>query len=656
MSLTSQNPASIDAQQATAFKPRFLLLAAFFAYFLYAIMDLRLVFEARDTLFLWNKGYFLDFLGQPGWLLRWFDPLWVQLCHDGWAGTLILVFLFWSLLVSTAAFMDSLAGSHVRGTWIIPAVGLFYIHGSYTAQTFAITGAALAMAAAWGWSRFSKKSPSVWMTVFILLTAILYYLIGEACVCFAACSLIYIGVHCKSWRWLLTMVLIATGIKFGLDTLLGQLCLSNERFHAPALETDLLNWKNSVFFAFFPLCTLCVAFRKTLSNTPIWNRLLQSQHQQETRKHTKNASVKSSKHKEPLQVESEHGFSWLRWSLGTVVILAMAAITGYSSQDRNTKSLLEIDYCVSHKLWDEVLTKARKLKVYSQYTNHDVNLALYHTGKMPYELFAHLQLYSILLDQEQIRNGAVAMVRKPCDLLLELGRVNEAEHTALELLEIYPTGQTLKRLALIKIIKNEPEAARLFLNVLSDDLIAGNWARQQLEKLQTRSDFADDPMIQEARRNRLTKDDLSSVCRINTNTGTQANYYAMLENLIKHNPKNQMAFEYLMSMYLLDGNLQGVVDLIPSADSFSYPTLPPCYEEAALIYGTSHPTELVVNSSGVYFRNRRISDATAAKFKQLRSIVNQSGGSIPKALPAISRELQGSYFAYFLTQRGSKNA
>lgn len=36
-------------------------------------MDARLIFQARDKLFLWTLRYFTDFIDQPGLLLEWFD-------------------------------------------------------------------------------------------------------------------------------------------------------------------------------------------------------------------------------------------------------------------------------------------------------------------------------------------------------------------------------------------------------------------------------------------------------------------------------------------------------------------------------------------------------------------------------------------------------
>ena len=91
-------------------------------------------------------------------------------------------------------------------------------------------------------------------------------------------------------------------------------------------------------------------------------------------------------------------------------------------------------------------------------------------------------------------------MRKPFDLLLELGRVNEAEHVALEMLEDAPCGGTLKRLALVKLIKGQTAAARVVLQVLRDDLVWGRWADEYLHRLAADPTLAGDDEIQRMRR------------------------------------------------------------------------------------------------------------------------------------------------------------
>ncbi len=119
---------------------------------------------------------------------------------------------------------------------------------------------------------------------------------------------------------------------------------------------------------------------------------------------------------------------WLRWAAGPVLVASLAVVVGYYALDRELKLSLEIEYCVAHQLWDEVLVKARNLplKAYSQYLNHDVNLAPYHTGRLTDRMFAYPQRYLPLFALNQIGSDlfmrrTFSPMRKPCDFLLELG-------------------------------------------------------------------------------------------------------------------------------------------------------------------------------------------------------------------------------------------
>jgi hypothetical protein len=631
--------------------PRLWLMAMAFGWFLYSLVDLRLVFVARDSLFLWNHRFFTDFLGQPGWLLRWFDVLWVQLCFHGWPGAVAMGVMALLLLGFASACMNLVGQGKVGGTWVLPGGFLFYLYSAYLIPSFAILGAMLAMAGAWGWCWLRlRRGCVVGVGGFVLISSVLYYVGGPAVYCFWGCCVADVLVRQSSWRMALALVIAGGVVKLGVDALLDSISPGTGFFHPPSVDVSLLNWKMAVLFAYFPVCAVCVGMRSRVA--ALRHRLMKTSQPSPQLNMRKGASAKAREElgAAPLQR------SPFRWGLGTVVIVAMGLGVGVGSMDRNIKSLVEIDYCADHQLWEELLVKARDLRVYSQFANHDVNLALYHTGRMPSGLFGYPQAYTMLFDQEQVRGGSVSLLRKPCSLLLELGRVNEAEHLAYEMLELCPNGRTLKCLASIKIIKNEPDAARLFLNVLRDDLILGGWAREYLGRLDADPGFSTDAEVRQVRQLMLKKDDLDQVCRISYESGPKVNYYAMLVDLLKTNPRNRMAFEYLMSMYLLDGNVQGVVELLPLVEGFSY-AMPPCsYEEAALIYAVSHPGDLTVNASGVFFRNRKMSDATADKFMRLRAIMNQAGGSIERAAPVIARELPGTYFSYFLTQRGNRHA
>jgi hypothetical protein len=633
------------------FPPRVVLFAALFAWYLYVIVDPRLIFQARSKLFLWNLHYFTDFIGQPGSLLEWADCLLMQLCCYGWPGAIALAAVMWLLLVSTIGLMNTLGRAAVGGTWVIPGVYLMALYSQYTAHTSLIVGLALAMTAANGWTRAPVRRLWLRLALFTAISAALYYVTGPVYYCFAACCVVYEAPAKKRWLSAALLLAAAVGVKFALDAVLDRLDLASRYYQARYIgsyKIALLDWQAILLYVYFPACALLTVFRQSLVNPMkrLLKRLLKSNEKPKPLEHDK-----GKKHKKA--VGPQRVFTWtgvlgrLRWIGGTVFVLASAVIVGYCSLDPDIKAFLEINYCAEHKLWNELLRKVKKLPLglYQSYANHDVNLALYHTGRMPYDMFSYPQVYWPLFSMEQIPTNA--LICKPCDLLLEVGRVNEAEHLALELLQIYPSGGTLKRLALVKMIKGQSAAAKVFLNVLRDDLVLGRWAEEYLQRLATDPDLAGDEDIRQIRRLMISEDDLHLINTIDSSGKFTVDYRAVLLNLLKKNCKNRMAFEYYMAINLLARDVKEAVESFTYLDNFAYPAIPSLYEEAALVHAMRNPKDIKTTGSGVYVRNRRISEASLNRYRRFQEIIAPYGGIDARSKSAVAAELGDSYFFYY---------
>ena len=280
----------------------------------------------------------------------------------------------------------------------------------------------------------------------------------------------------------------------------------------------------------------------------------------------------------------------MRWIAGTALLLATAAVAGFYAVDRELKISLEIDYCAEHRLWTDVIAKAGNLpaRLYSPCVNHDVNLALYHLGRLPYDMFAYPQRYLPLLAYQSVPRAA--LMRKPFDLLLELGRVNEAEHVALEMLEVSPCGGTLKRLALVKLIKGQTAAAGVVLQVLRDDIVWGRWAEAYLHRVAADPTLVRDDEIQQIRQLMVVEDDRPMIDKPGPG-GVSTALPAFLEALPERSSGNRMAVEYLLAMDLLLRDVRGVAAVLSHLDNAAWPDFPPLYEEALLIHGIKRPNE-----------------------------------------------------------------
>ena len=130
-------PARFLCRLVTALFPlRVILFLALFSWILHARVDMRLVFQWRESLFLWNFRFLGKFLARAGALMEWTDRLLVQLCYWGWPGVIAVTAAAWLLLVATIGFMNATGrarvgrGTRYSGSWIAPAILLVAICGS----------------------------------------------------------------------------------------------------------------------------------------------------------------------------------------------------------------------------------------------------------------------------------------------------------------------------------------------------------------------------------------------------------------------------------------------------------------------------------------------------------------------------------------------
>jgi hypothetical protein len=633
------------------FPPRVVVFVAMFAWYLWAVVDLRLVFQTRNQLFLWNVRYFTDFIGQPGSLLEWADRLLVQLCYHGWPGAIAIAAAAWLLLVSTMGMINALSRACIGGTWVIPAILLVVLFGRYNFPALALLGLALAMTAANVWCRTPVHRFWLRLVSFLLVSSALYYVVGEAYYCFAACCAIHEALAEKRRLSGLLFLLGAVAMKFGLDAVFARFDLASHNSHVPPLDRQQDTAYVVVLYIYFPLCALFVVLRQAAFTgiKATWRRLQRfhdkTDPQEDGQGPNGNEKAIDSSNRGAVRTRLARA---IRWSAATVLALLLPAVAAFYSFDRVRKLSQEIDYCAEHELWDALLAKAKMLPrtAYSRYVNHDVNRALYHTGRLPYEILSYPQNYPPLFNVEECF-ARPASLCKLFDFLVELGRVGEAEHVALEMIELHPCGGSLKRLALAKLIRDQSSAASVVLKILRDDLVWGGWAEEYLRRLAVDPDLAGDEKIQRARRLMISEDDIDLTTHFLPKEGAAFRCDVALSSLLRHNADNRMAFEYLMTMYLCADNVRGAAEAFSFLNGLSYPTTPPLYEEAVLLYLSEHGNEATWVDSRVLFGKREISEPTMKKYRRLQAIAARFDGINEKAKADVARELSETYFYYF---------
>jgi hypothetical protein len=156
-----------------------------------------------------------------------------------------------------------------------------------------------------------------------------------------------------------------------------------------------------------------------------------------------------------------------------------------------------------------------------------------------------------------------------------LGQVNQAERLALEAFENEGENpETLRLLAQINILKDRPAVARVYLHVLALVPFQREWAERRLRELETNPTLAGDAELDKIR-SRLVKTDM-----VHFFTPTEF----LLNQLLEANPQNQMAFDYLMSFYLLCRQGDKFMERLNQLNDSARANLPRNWEEAVLCF------------------------------------------------------------------------
>ena len=229
-------------------------------------------------------------------------------------------------------------------------------------------------------------------------------------------------------------------------------------------------------------------------------------------------------------------------------------------------------------MWPKVLEAAER------YPNHLLTVnaacqALYHTGRLGHDLLKfhrnRKNLNALFLTSERFDLN----FWNKANIYLNIGLINRAEHNYIIALE--NNGRLpviLKQLAYVHMIKGNNDSARVFLKTLSTSLFHTDWSNNYLAQIEADPNLSGDTENQRLRSLIMKKD-------------RPFKHGQLLGRLyLLENSKNRMAFEYLMSVYLLEKKCDKIVENLYHLKDYQYYEIPRLYEEAVLVYDHSTKT------------------------------------------------------------------
>lgn len=280
----------------------------------------------------------------------------------------------------------------------------------------------------------------------------------------------------------------------------------------------------------------------------------------------------------------------IRWVILFISILVYSVGTFYYfifSYNMRERLIIEAEMHVKAGEWEKVLNCCQRYRGNNQLVRYFNNMALYHTGRLPYDLFETPQtmgVQSLYLpwksDSRQSEYGHY--------LYEQLGYINEAHRWEFEAMVVFgETAPHLINLIRYNIVNHRPKVAMRFIRTLKQSLFYREQAAE-LEKYVSSGEIAG--------LKALTYDKNENIRFVNV-----FNIAPELSYLCDKDSTNRMAFEYLMSDLLLSNRLVRFAENLRKMHSFSYPQLPRIYEEALYVYRLGVDEE-TFNSSGFTIR------------------------------------------------------
>lgn len=235
--------------------------------------------------------------------------------------------------------------------------------------------------------------------------------------------------------------------------------------------------------------------------------------------------------------------------------------------------LIEADLHIQKQNWEQVILCAHKYKGEKQLMDYFLNMALFHTGRMPYDLLNYPQSFgtgSLFLpwtgDAQSSKYGHY--------IYEQLGYINEAQRWATEALVVYgETAPTLVNLIRYNLTNGRPEVAMHFVRKLKQSLFYAGQAAE-FEKMATTGRLPGSKVLPHHAEEKAHFTNIRNI-------GPELFY------ICDRDSTNQMAFEYLMSYLLLDNRPEQVAKNMKRIGTFSYPEIPPLYKKALDIYKQS---------------------------------------------------------------------
>ena len=559
--------------------------------------------------------FFRQITQYPGGIVEYLAAFLAQLFYISSLGAAVMIILTWLFYLCFNSILKTLNAPKLRLISFVPPILILVTYARYAFHFTTFLAFLLALLFTSLYLKITAKNELIRIIAFIALFAILYYIAAAASLLFAVLCIIYELLFNRRLRVPLCFLLSALIIPYLVGNIFFSISTTEAFTDLLPCSQKILSYETrrrmvEVVFAVYLFVPAAFAL------LGLWQLAAKPK---SARKHPK-AKLRWYDRK-PL----------LKWTLESVLLLAIAAAVLFGFHDKKLKASIQADYYAYKRMWPKVL-ETYNFDPNSFLMVYTVNQALYHTGQLSSRMFAYPQHpHTLFLTAKE----HLPAHWKRSSVYFDLGIMNMAEGTLSEAVARYAERpMIIKRLAMTNMVKGNIGAAKVFLCALEKTLFDRKWARQYLKKIKLDPTLSNDPKVRQLRSMALEENVASF----------RYDPDQLLLGLLQKNRKNKMAFEYLMAWYLVTAQLDKFILQLYRLDDFDYSRIPTHYEEAMLLYRELRAKEVTL-------KGRTISEETLERARSFGDICSQYRGpgleNSMKTMYATAPEFIDTYFFYF---------
>ena len=503
-----------------------------------------LCFQEQYQMFLFDIGYFLERIMQPGGLADYISEFLVQFYYMPVLGGTIIALLLMSIQAISWGLMKQYGMKAVFPGYLlsfVPSIVLWCAMGDQNLLLSFVVALSGALLMGWIHNRFHNRLVKV---VFELVsTALVYWFLGPVVFLYAALMIgdtlmkgkqnghILSSLGYSACLLILTVawILLTTqSLQYPLYRIFSGLNYYRYPGTVSPLPLGVMIW------------TVVVVFFGMVPDGHAWIKKLQK--------------------------------SKVVMVLAYVLVIVASWFGIKASFDAMTYDLIDYDFLVRTEQWDKIIEKAEKKPATTPLGVSCVNLALSQKGMLADRLFEFYQNGGEGLFPTFTRDMISPV--STAEIFFRLGMVNDAERYMFEAQEAIPnyrkSARLTRRIIECEIINGNYQVAAKLLRRLQKTLFYSNWANQMMALLGNEKAINQHPIYGKLRKYREKKQDFLFSDR---------EMDQMLGLLFLNDNHNRMAYEYLMCYELLQRDLEKFVQYYPLGRFVGYDHIPRSFQE-----------------------------------------------------------------------------